>query len=88
MVVTRLVDNIVSSVKIGYSAYGLSDHARIVCDLKIQKHQINKTEIKYRNIKLIDLNVFSSALMADMVFDDCISSEEWFTDTTPALLNC
>ena len=58
-IVTRLVDNIVSSVKIDYSGYGLSDHARIVCDLKIQKHQIdNRTEIKYRNIKLIDLNVF------------------------------
>ena len=47
-----------------------------MCDLKKQKHQIDsRTEIKYRNIKLIDLNVFSSAFMADMVFDDCISSE-------------
>ena len=78
---TRLIALLILSpilaVKIDYSGYGLSDHARIVCDLKIQKHQIdNRTEIKYRNIKLIDLNVFSPAFMADMVFDDCISSEE------------
>ena len=88
VIVTRLVDNIVSSVKIDYSGYRLSDHAHIVCYLKIKKHQIdNRTQIKYRNITLIYLNVFS-AFIADLVLMTVYLLKKWFTDTTPALLNC
>ena len=53
LIITRLEDELITRIEIKNSL--LSDHLAVHCKLRLNKPQLDRTEIQYRKLKSIDM---------------------------------
>lgn len=60
MIITRVDDELITRIEVKNSM--LSDHLAVHCKLRLNKPQLERTEIQYRKLKLIDMVNFNEEL--------------------------
>ena len=72
MIITRKCEDIVATAP--YPDYYISDHVTIICDLTFNKPSNRRKEIKYRNIKNINIEEFRKDIKDKLtVPSDCLT---------------